>query len=91
MCGIISNQAEANFARDTRAVRISGHITSVQLENYFWRVLEAIAKQEELSLPRLLNKLNEEFVTQRGNPPSNFASMLRVGCIKFVKHHPNIF
>ena len=90
MCEIISNQSETDFCRSTRTVRIDGHVTSVQLENYFWLVLEAIAERESLPLPQLLNKLNEEFIEWGENPPSNFASMLRVGCLKFVKHYPNI-
>lgn len=47
MCEIISNQEESDFSRNTRALRISGHATSVQLENHFWRVLEAIAVREK--------------------------------------------
>ena len=78
------------FAALRARYALAEHATSVQLENHFWRVLEAIAIREKLTLPQLLNKLNEEYTELRKQPPSNFASMLRVGCLRFVKHYPDI-
>ena len=90
MCDIISNQSEPDYACSTRAVRLNGHATSVRLENYFWRALDAIALRERMSTSRLLCKLSDEIAALRGRAPANFASLLRVGCIKFVSRHPDI-
>ena len=90
MCDIISNQSEGDYARSTRAVRLSGHATSVRLENYFWRALDAIALREKMTTPQLLGKLSDEIVALRGQAPNNFASLLRVGCIKFISRHPDL-
>ena len=90
MCDIISNQSETDYARSTRAVRLSGHVTSVRLENYFWRALDAVATREGITTPQLLCKLSGEICALRGRMPTNFASLLRVGCIKFVSRHPDL-
>ena len=90
MCDIISNQFEGDYARSTRAIRLNGHATSVRLENYFWRTLDAIALREKTTTPRLLCQLSDEIVALRGRTPNNFASLLRVGCIKFVSRYPDL-
>lgn len=90
MCEIISNQSEGDFALSTRTVRMHGHVTSVRLENYFWNILDAIADREKMNMRQLLNQLNDEFIALNGGKPSNFSSLLRVGCIKFSRAYPDI-
>lgn len=90
MCEIISNQRKSDYALSTRTVRLHGHVTSVRLENYFWDILYAVAVRKNLNIRQLLQKLNDEFFELKGEPPNNFASLLRVGCIKFSQAHPDI-
>ena len=34
----------------TRSIRINGTVTSVRLENFYWRVVSEIAEKQDLSL-----------------------------------------
>ena len=90
MCDIISNQRKADYALSTKTVRLHGHVTSVRLENYFWDILYAVAVRENMNIRELLQKLSDEFAELNGETPNNFSSLLRVGCIKFSKAHPDI-
>lgn len=56
-----------------RSVTISGHRTSISLEEPFWLQLQAIAKREGLSLAALIAK-----VDAMGEPGANLSSALRV-------------
>lgn len=85
MCEIIANQSEADYGQQTRSVRLMGHSTSIRLEAFYWRVLDGIAQMESFTTTsRLLNQLYEEIAALQGTPPSNFASLLRVGCVKYI-------
>lgn len=55
-----------------RSIVISGHRTSVSLEDAFWRALKDIAAQNELSLAALVAKVD----ASRGD--ANLSSALRV-------------
>jgi len=87
MCQIISNQHKEDYTSTTRAVRIMGHATSVRLENYFWRILDAVAVTEGMKTPQLLNRLYEEACEANTADVMNFSSLLRVGCLKYCKHN----
>jgi len=87
MCQIISNQHKEDYTSTTRAVRIMGHATSVRLENYFWRILDAVAVTEGVKTPQLLNRLYEEACEANTAEVMNFSSLLRVGCLKYCKHN----
>ena len=54
-----------------RSVKISGHITSISLEDEFWAELKKIAAQEKLSMNALIAKIDS---TRKGN----LSSALRV-------------
>ena len=85
MCEIIANQSESDYGQQTRSVRLMGHSTSIRLEAFYWRVLDGIAQHESFaSTSRLLNQLYEEIIAIQGTPPSNFASLLRIGCVKYM-------
>ena len=87
MCEIIAGQNEEDYRMITRSVRLHGHVTSVRLERFFWEVLEGIARRERFSdIPQLLNKLQDEILDLKGEPPANFAALLRVGCVKYLNN-----
>ena len=55
-----------------RSVSISGHRTSISLEEPFWEVLREIAGQESLSVQALIGRIDAE----RGE--QNLSSAIRV-------------
>ncbi|MCE7885892.1 MAG: aryl-sulfate sulfotransferase [Alphaproteobacteria bacterium PRO2] len=61
-----------------RSVKISGHLTSVSLEEEFWRELKTLAKAEKLSLNALIAKIDK----QRSE---NLSSALRLYVLKSLK------
>ena len=90
MCEIISNQSKVDYTLCTKTVRLNGHVTSIRLENYFWNILYAVATAENVSIRELLCRLSDEFAELSGGPPKNFASLLRVGCVKFSIARPDV-
>lgn len=54
-----------------RSVKISGHVTSVSLEEPFWDELKKIAAAEKLSLNALIAKID-------GTREGNLSSALRL-------------
>jgi predicted DNA-binding ribbon-helix-helix protein len=84
MCHIFAGQDPANYAFETRSVRLMGHATSVRLEAKFWRIIEEIAAAQGMPLPRFLNLLYEEALEIHGNV-SNFASLLRCCCLVYME------
>ncbi len=59
-----------------RSVRVSGHATSIALEEEFWHALEAHAQKEGKSLAQLIHDVD----ALRGM--RNLASALRVFCLR---------
>lgn len=55
-----------------RSVRIAGHRTSVSLEQPFWDILAAIARDENLSLNGLIARIDA------GRGAANLSSAIRV-------------
>ncbi len=60
-----------------------GYSTSVRLENFYWRVLDEIARRDAMNLPQLLAKLHEELLEAHGEV-ANFSSFLRVCCGRYL-------
>jgi predicted DNA-binding ribbon-helix-helix protein len=85
MCQIFRNQDAATYAAETRAVRLSGHATSIRLEAAFWLTLEQIAGHEGMSLGRLISILHDEILDEQGEV-QNFASLLRVTCLHYLQN-----
>lgn len=83
MCRMFSGQDPANYASQTRSVRLGGHSTSIRLEAAFWQILEEIAAGERMSLPKFLTTLHDEVLTQEGYS-GNFASLLRCACLTHI-------
>jgi predicted DNA-binding ribbon-helix-helix protein len=85
MCTIFRRQDPATYTAETRAVRLSGHVTSIRLEAAFWDILEEIARHEGVSLGRFVSTLHDEILFDQGEL-QNFASLLRVSCMHYVQN-----
>ena len=83
MCQIFAGQDPANYAFETRSVRLMGYTTSVRLEARFWVVLEEIAQKQEMTMGHFLSLLYEEALHTHGEI-SNFASLLRCSCLNYL-------
>lgn len=84
MCGIYINADPILYESRTRSLRIHGVITTVRLENLFWDVLCEIAAREGLTTSQFAVKLYDELIALRGELPTNFASFLRVCCLRYL-------
>jgi predicted DNA-binding ribbon-helix-helix protein len=62
-----------------RSLSLSGHATSLALEPEFWRVLDAAAAAEGISLAALVSRIDEA----RGGRP--LASACRVAALAFAQ------
>ena len=67
-----------------KALRLSGHTTSIRLEAEYWTILDEIAAAEGMSTPRFVGKLYDEVLDWHGEV-RNFTSMLRVTCTLYLK------
>jgi predicted DNA-binding ribbon-helix-helix protein len=83
MCHIFAGQDPANYAYETRSVRLMGHATSVRLEAKFWVIVEEIAAAQGMALPKFLNLLYTEALDTHGSV-HNFASLLRCCCLNYL-------
>lgn len=83
MCRIFSGQDPASYEPITRSVRLAGHATSIRLEAGFWTILDEIAASQGFSTPRFLSVLYDEVLELHGEL-HNFASLLRVSCMKYL-------
>jgi predicted DNA-binding ribbon-helix-helix protein len=84
MCQVYVNADPILYESRTRSLRIHGVITTVRLENLFWDVLHEIASRESMTTTQFAVKLYDELITLRGEVPSNFASFLRVCCLRYL-------
>ena len=80
MCNLYASQEPDTYACETRAVRLSGHCTSIRLESAFWDILDGIAAGEGCSTAAFLSKLHDEVLLLHGEAP-NFSSILRFTCL----------
>ncbi|WP_176055284.1 ribbon-helix-helix domain-containing protein [Paraburkholderia caribensis] len=84
MCNVYVNADPILYESRTRSLRIHGVITTVRLENLFWDVLHEIASRENMTTTQFAVKLYDELIALRGEVPSNFASFLRVCCLRYL-------
>jgi len=63
-----------------RSLKIAGHHTSVALEQEFWDELDRLAAIQELSLPQLIETIDQSRATQ------NLASALRLWVLNQLKN-----
>lgn len=71
----------SEFVPEKRGFRIHGHSTTVALERAFWNVLEAMAIECNLTLPRLLEYVLDNCLVAHDK---NLSSCLRVICLKYL-------
>lgn len=83
MCELFVKADPALYACRARSLRLHGAVTSIRLENLFWRVLEEIAARDGMSTNRLIAKLYDELLAYRGKI-DNFTSFLRVCCLRYL-------
>lgn len=84
MCRIFATQDPASYALAARALRLSGHTTSIRLEAAYWAILDEIAAREGMTTPRFIGKLYDEVLDWHGEV-TNFTSMLRVTCTLYLQ------
>lgn len=71
----------SEFVPEKRGFRIHGHSTTISLERAFWNVLEDMARESKLPLPRLIEKVHDGCLVANDK---NIASCLRVICLKYL-------
>ena len=83
MCQLFIDADPALWTSHTRSFRMDGMVTSVRLEDMFWRTLETIGQRDDLTVPQLLHRLYNESL-DAGHDIGNFTSFLRVCCLRFI-------
>ena len=66
MCRLFIGADARLWRTRLKSVRMRGYSTSVRLENFYWRVLEDIARRDGMNVPQLLAKLHEELIEAHG-------------------------
>lgn len=87
MCQVFAGQDPERYASHTRRLRLNGQSTSIRLEAAFWAIIDEIAERDGVSTPVFISTLHSEVLEQRGEP-SNFTSLLRCACLKFIEISP---
>ena len=71
----------SEFIPEKRGFRLHGHSTTICLERAFWNVLDDMARESKLSLPRLVERVHDGCLVANDK---NIASCLRVICLKYL-------
>jgi predicted DNA-binding ribbon-helix-helix protein len=83
MCEYFVKADPILYEQRTRTVRIHSVLTSIRLENTVWDTLAQMAEARRCSTNSLIVQFHDEILAHRGEVP-NFASFLRVTCIRFL-------
>ncbi|WP_417275877.1 ribbon-helix-helix domain-containing protein [Castellaniella sp.] len=84
MCHIYSSTDPILYESRSRSVRIDRVVTSIKLENLFWDILSQMAHEESITTNQLISRLHDE-VFANGHEVANFASFLRVTCLRYFE------
>lgn len=84
MCEVYTKADPILYESRTRSLRLHGVLTTIRLENLFWDVLTEMAAREGTTTNQLVVKLHDEVVRWRGEESVNFASFLRVCCLRYL-------
>ena len=84
MCEFFVQADPILYEQRSRTVRIHGVLTSLRLENMMWDTLAEMAEEEGRTTSALIALLHDEILAHRGEVP-NFASFLRVTCIRYLR------
>lgn len=87
MCELYVKADPILYESRSRSLRIRGLVTTLRLENQFWDILAQIAAVDGMTTNQLITKLYDEVLEYRGEVV-NFASFLRVSCIRFLSQRP---
>jgi len=83
MCEFFVKADPILYESRTRTVRIHGVLTSIRLENLAWDVLAEMAAAEGCPTNTLISRFHDEVLQHCGEVP-NFASFLRVTCMRYL-------
>jgi predicted DNA-binding ribbon-helix-helix protein len=84
MCEYFVKADPIQYEQRSRTIRIHGVLTSIRLENMAWDILAEMAEAEGCTTNSLIAQLHDEVLARRGEVP-NFASFLRVTCMRFLR------
>ena len=84
MCEFFVKADPIQYEQRSRTVRIHGVLTSIRLENMVWDTLAEVAEEEGCTTNALIALLHDEVLAHRGEVP-NFASFLRVTCMRYLR------
>ncbi|MCY4150683.1 MAG: ribbon-helix-helix domain-containing protein [Aestuariivita sp.] len=84
MCQVFAGQDPERYASQNRRLRLNGQSTSIRLESAFWDILDEIAARDGVSTPNFISTLHSEVIEIWGEP-TNFTSLLRCACLKFLE------
>lgn len=83
MCKLFINADPDLWVSCTHSLRIDGMVTSVRLENCFWKILEEVAERDDMNVPQMITKLYHESI-DAGHDLGNFSSFLRVCAMRYL-------
>jgi predicted DNA-binding ribbon-helix-helix protein len=85
MCKIYLARDPIQYECRSRTLRIHGVVTTIRLENEFWRVLQKIAESDSKTTNELITQFYDEAVLGTlDDAPRNFSSVLRVTCCRYL-------
>ncbi|BBI72950.2 hypothetical protein HMSLTHF_23710 [Vreelandella aquamarina] len=82
MCKLFIDADPDLWRSATHSLRIDGMVTSVRMENYFWRLLEEIAQRDGMNTAQMITRLYHESI-DAGHDLGNFTSFLRVCALRY--------
>jgi predicted DNA-binding ribbon-helix-helix protein len=82
MCEVYVKADPMTYESRSRSIRMHGVVTTIRLENLFWSILADMAAEQGTTTNSLIAQLHDEVLALRGEVP-NFASFLRVTCLRF--------
>lgn len=82
MCKLFINADPRLWQSQTHSLRIDGMVTSVRMENYFWQLLEEMARRDAMNTAQLITRLYHESI-DAGHDLGNFTSFLRVCVLRY--------
>ncbi len=89
MCEFFVKADPIQYEQRSRTVRIHGALTSIRLENMVWDILAEMAEAEGRTTNALISLFHDEILAHRGEVP-NFASFLRVTCMRYLRRHVRV-
>lgn len=84
MCEYFVKADPIQYEQRSRTIRVHGVLTSIRLENMVWDILAEMAENEGCTTNSLIVKFHDEILAHCGEVP-NFASFLRVTCMRFLR------